>query len=178
MRWLRFGIALLRARFRRKLTISEDSVVDFRVWFTDVDASIMNHAALMTVMETGRIDLMVRSGFLALALERRWYFATRGISVQFLRPLKVFQRARLITRVSHVDEQWIHVEHQVVRRDKVVAIATVQSAVKHGRERVSYDEIAAVLDIGSLPRQRTELITLFEQEQAAMNARLGEVRER
>lgn len=173
MRWLRLGIAMVRARFRRRLAVSESSVVDFRVWLTDVDASIMNHAALMTVMETGRLDLMVRSGFLAMAVRQRWYFATKAISVQFLRPLKIFQRARLITRVSHADEDWIYIEHQVVREEKVVAMAIVQSAIKHGRERVAYDEIAASLGIGSLPRERSELVMLFEQEQAAMHARLG-----
>jgi acyl-CoA thioesterase FadM len=164
---------MFRARFRRGLTISQDSVVDFRVWVTDVDASIMNHAALMTVMETGRLDLMVRSGFLGLAVKRRWYFATRGISVQFFRPLKIFQKARLITRVSHVDDDWVYVEHQVIRREKVVAIAIVQSAVKHGRDRVPYDEVAASLGIGDLPRARNELVELFEREHAAMKARLG-----
>jgi acyl-CoA thioesterase FadM len=173
MRWLRFGMAMVRARFRGRLTISQASVVDFRVWITDVDASIMNHAALMTVMETGQLDLMVRSGFLGMAVKRRWYFATSGISVQFLRPLKIFQKARVITRVSHVDDDWIYLEHQVVRGEKLVATAMVQSAVKHGRERVSYDDVAVALGIGDLPRTRTELVALFEEEQAAMRGQLG-----
>jgi acyl-CoA thioesterase FadM len=122
----------------------------------------------MTVMEMGRLDLMLRCGFLALALRRRWYIASRGISVQFLRPLKAFQKAELFTRLSHVDDDWIYIEHRVVRDGKLVATALVQSVVKQGRDRVAYDDVAAALDLGELPRERSELITLFESEQAAL----------
>ena len=31
-----------------------------RVWPTDVDVSIANHAAVLTIMEAGRIDFMIR----------------------------------------------------------------------------------------------------------------------
>lgn len=153
--------------------VSDDSVVDFRVWLTDVDASIMNHAAVMTVMETGRLDLMVRSGFLGLVLERGWYIASRGITVQFLRPLKLFQKARLITRVSHVSADWIYIEHQVVRDGKVAAVALVQSAVKAGRERVDYEEIATTLGIGPLPRERSQVVDDFERDHGSLVSRLG-----
>ena len=65
MRWLRLLLALLKARYRSKLSVNDSSVILFSVWLTDVDATIMNHAALMTVMEAGRMDLMVRTGFQA-----------------------------------------------------------------------------------------------------------------
>src|SRR5438874_8991866 len=110
MRWLRLLLALGFARYRSKLTVTQCSVLSFRVWLTDVDAAIMNHAALLTVMEAGRIDLMVRSGFFSLARKEKWYFPTSAISVQFMRPLKIFQRATLVTRVLHVTATDIYLE--------------------------------------------------------------------
>ena len=77
MRWLRLLFAIFSAKYRSKLTITEESNITFRVWLTDVDASIMNHATMMTVMEMGRIDFMVRSGFFKLARQNKWYFPLR-----------------------------------------------------------------------------------------------------
>ena len=44
------------------------------MWPTDVDVSIANHAAVLTIMEIGRIDFMIRSGFFGLSRRNRWYF--------------------------------------------------------------------------------------------------------
>jgi hypothetical protein len=63
MRWLRLSIALFSAKHKSKLSITDVSEIKFRVWLTDIDVSIMNHAAMMTVMEMGRIDYIVRTGF-------------------------------------------------------------------------------------------------------------------
>ena len=105
MRWIRLLLALITARSKSKLSVTDTSEINFRVWITDVDASIMNHAALMTVMEAGRLDLMVRSNFFRLARKNKWYVPSSAISVQFLRPLKIFQKALLTTRVFHVTEK-------------------------------------------------------------------------
>ena len=116
MRWLRLLLALLTARYRSKLSVNDSSVLSFSVWLTDVDATIMNHAALMTVMEAGRIDLMVRTGFFRLARKEKWYFPTSAISVQFTRPLKIFQKAILTTRVVHITATDIYLEQKVMRK--------------------------------------------------------------
>lgn len=78
MRWLRLLTALVSAHFRDGISPGDESEVKFRVWITDVDASIMNHATMLTVMETGRIDYMVRSGFFRLAIKNRWYFPAQN----------------------------------------------------------------------------------------------------
>ncbi len=49
MRWLKLFSALLAARFHSKLRVTDESSIAFTVWPTDVDVSIMNHAAIMTV---------------------------------------------------------------------------------------------------------------------------------
>src|SRR5688572_28296663 len=127
MRWLRLLLALLFAKFRSKLTVDGRSVLQFRVWLTDIDASIMNHAAMITVMEAGRIDLMVRSGFFKLARKEKWYFPTSAISVQFYRPLKAFQKAMLSTRVIRVSPTHIYLEQNITRGEKEIAKCLVRA---------------------------------------------------
>jgi acyl-CoA thioesterase FadM len=164
MRWLRLLLALIFARYRPGLTVADPSVLSFRVWLTDVDASIMNHAALMTVMEAGRIDLMVRSGFFKLARKEKWYFPTSGISVQFVRPLKLFQKALLTTRVIHVTPTAIYLEQKVMRGEKKIAACIVKGTVKKGRETLDIPSLIRRLGNTVAPSEASAIITAFENQ--------------
>ena len=66
--------AILSTTHGGKLSILKDSNTAFRVWITDSYAFVMNHATMMMVMEPGRIDFVVRSGFFKRAREKKWYF--------------------------------------------------------------------------------------------------------
>lgn len=164
MRWLRLSTAIFSAKHRSKLSITDVLEIKFRVWLTDIDASIMNHATMMTVMEMGRIDYMVRTGFFMLARRKKWYFPIRSISAQFIRPLKLFQTANLITRVFHVDESWIYLEQMIIRQGKIIAICIVKGTVKKGKSSVSTNEISKELKIGELPAEGKNIIDSYEKE--------------
>jgi len=123
----------------------------------------MNHAAMMTVFETGRIDFMVRTGFFKIARQKNWYFPSSSISVQFFRPLKAFQKAVLTTRVFHVTEQFIFTEQKITRQGKDMAICMVKSKVKSGRENVTTREILNLLTVKNAPAEAKQLIELFEK---------------
>ena len=172
MRWLRLSTTILTAKHKSKLSIKDVSDIKFRVWFTDVDASIMNHAAMMTVMEKGRIDYMVRSGFFKLARKKNWYFPLRSISVQFIRPLKLFQTANVITRVFNVDNNWIYIEQKIIRKGKIIAICIVKSTVKKGKITVSTNQISEELKIGELPTEGKNVIDSYEKENDLVYKRL------
>ena len=134
MRIVRLGTALIRARLNPKIKGTETLTNSFRVWITDVDVSIMNHAAILTIFETGRVQLMVRSEFLKVATKHKWFVPLQSISVQYYRPLKAFQKAEVHTRISYVDEKWIYIEQKIERHGKVVAACICRSTIKDGRE--------------------------------------------
>jgi len=66
MRWIRLILGLIKAKFKSKIQATETTSLGFRVWITDIDISAMNHEAILTVMEVGRIDVMVRTDFFKL----------------------------------------------------------------------------------------------------------------
>ena len=53
MRWIKLLLALGKAKFRSKVKGSETTTLKFRVWITDIDVTVMNHAAIMTVFVLG-----------------------------------------------------------------------------------------------------------------------------
>lgn len=165
-------MALISAKFKTKLVGTETVCKTFRVWITDIDVSIMNHAALLTVMETGRLDLMVRSNFFKIASKNKWYFPSQAISIQFYRPLKVFQKAEIHSKISYVDDKWIYVEQKIQRKGKVIAACLVKNTIKKGRTTIPTSEIMKALNIKHVPRDTYELMKTFELENLQMTDRL------
>lgn len=172
MRWLRLLFALLFAKFRKRLDINETSSKTFNVWLTDIDASIMNHAAMMTVFEAGRIDFMVRTGFFKIARQKKWFFPSSSISVQFFRPLKALQKATMLTRLLHVTDYFVYTEQKIIRNGKEIALCIVKSKVKSGRENILTQEILELLNAKDVPTARQDLIELFERQDEAFKDKL------
>ena len=124
----------------------------------------MNHAAILTVMEMGRLDFMVRTGFFKVANEKKWFIPSQALSVQFYKPLKVFQRAQLYSKISYVDEKWIYIEQKIVRNGKDIALCLTKSTIKKGKITISTEEIIKRLKIHNLPNKKDKLIAAFEKE--------------
>jgi acyl-CoA thioesterase FadM len=155
-RWLRFLMTLLWARRRPAMEVRDTSLLELRVWPTECDAAWLNHAALLVLMECGRIDLMVRFGFLGLARSSRWYLPLMTLSVRFHRPVRRFERLELRSRIVDWDDEAIWIEHQVARDGKPVAEALVKNLVRKGRAPVKPEEILQVLgkELPPRPAQR------------------------
>ena len=172
MRWIRLLLAMLFAKFKGKIKATDTISLSFRVWITDIDVSVMNHAAILTVMEAGRIDVMVRSNFFKIASKNKWFFPSQAISVQYYKPLKVFQKAQLYTRISFADEKWIYTEQKIIRKGNVIAACIAKSTIKKGRKTVPISELTLKLNIGSFPSIKPELIKTYEKENMEMSEKL------
>ncbi|MCW9001246.1 MAG: acyl-CoA thioesterase, partial [Rhodospirillales bacterium] len=70
-----------------------ESVVHFRVWPNDLDVNMhMNNGRYLTLMDLGRLDLIIRSGFLKVLMERKWAPVAGSAAIRFKRPLHPFER--------------------------------------------------------------------------------------
>jgi acyl-CoA thioesterase FadM len=172
MRWIRLILGLIKAKFKNKIQSTETTSMTFRVWITDIDISVMNHAAILTIMEVGRIDFMVRTGFFKIANRNKWFFPSQALSVQYYRPLKIFQKAKLLTKLSYVDEKWIYLEQKIIRNGKDIAACLIKSTIKKGRKTVPTLEIINALGINTVPRTKSKLIESYELENEQMNNKL------
>jgi acyl-CoA thioesterase FadM len=151
-RWLRFLLTLLRARRRPPMQVRDQSRIELRVWPSECDASYLSHSALMVLMECGRIDVMVRFGFLRLAQRRHWYLPLMTASVRYYRPVKRFARVEVLSRIVYWDDDAIWIEHQVSHGGQRVASALIKNLVRRGRERVRPEDILRELGKEVPPR--------------------------
>jgi acyl-CoA thioesterase FadM len=142
--WFRFVVVLFTAFFRRRLNPLDESVLDFRVWPTDLDVNFhMNNGRYLTIMDLGRVDLMLRTGLGRMALKRKWSPLVGSATIRFRRSLDPFQRYRLMSRILCWDDKWFFIEQRFLRRDELIAVGLVKGLL---RGRAGNIPTAAVME--------------------------------
>jgi acyl-CoA thioesterase FadM len=122
------GVALA-APFRPRLGLLGISRLSFRVLPNDLDYNIhMNNARYLALMDTGRVDLILRTGMWRAMWTNHWQAVIAGSLVRYRRPLKPFQRMELTSRLVGWDERWFYIDHRVAGRDGLSCQAMVRGA--------------------------------------------------
>ena len=118
----------------RRTSALEPSVLSFRVLPNDLDPNWhMNNGRYLTIMDLGRFDLTLHSGLMRQVLRRRWMPVLGGATIAYHRPLKLFQRYTLTTRIVGWDAKWIYMEQTFESRGKRAATALVKGLIR-GRD--------------------------------------------
>lgn len=87
----------------------------FRVWPTDLDTSAhLNNGRYLTLMDLGRLDIMVRSGLWRAVLRHRWTPVASAIKIRFRRELRAFQSFEIATRIVAWDSKSVVMEQQFI----------------------------------------------------------------
>ncbi len=152
-RWLRFLAALVAARGRSKLSITDESELSFRAWPTECDAVFMNNASFLTLCEAARLDFMVRSGLFAVARKRGWFLPMAAVHVQFLRPVKRLAEVKVLSRVAAWSGDAVWVEQKVMSGGKLAAVVIERGVFKDGRRTLPADEVVGLVWPGTAPRE-------------------------
>ena len=118
LRWLRAPRADLWGTVR----------TPFRVVPTDLDLLLhMNNGKYLTLMDLGRMDLMVRSGMWAKLSRRGWFPVVAAQTITYRKSLKLGQRFDLYTRALGVDDRCVYVEQTFCVGETVYAHAIIRS---------------------------------------------------
>ena len=143
---------LLAAMLGSRLAPLGESVVPFRVWPNDLDTNLhMNNGRYLTIMDLGRLDLMIRAGLGAVILKRRWQPIVGSAVIRFRRGLGPFERYDLKTRIVGWDEKWFWIEQRYERAGEVVALGAVKGLFRNPTGNVPTAEVLAVLGVTEAP---------------------------
>jgi acyl-CoA thioesterase FadM len=158
---VRLLLIMLQALRREPLGPLDTSVVTMHVWLTDLDLLMhMNNGRYLSLMDLGRVDLMIRAGFWREARRRGWYPVVGSTLIDYRRPLTVFQKFELRTRVAGWDERWVYLEQQIVRNGTIAAAATLKTQIRSATGAVSTADamVALGLDQSSPPLSEHALL--------------------
>ena len=133
LRLIRIVIAAL---LKPRLGLLDASEVRLRVWPNDLDLNLhMNNGRYFTVMDLGRIDLMIRIGVARVMWRRKWTPVVGSETIRFKRALKPLQPYRLKTRVLCWDERWVFLEQRFETLEGELAALGIVKAVLTAQRR-------------------------------------------
>lgn len=125
---LQLRVRLRPSTGRRRPSLWDEVRTPFRVTVTDLDPlRHVNNGKYLSMLDLGRLDLMLRSGFWGAIAERGWYPVVSAQTITYKRSLTLGQRFDLVTRVLGLDDRAAYLEQTFVRRGTVVARAVVQA---------------------------------------------------
>ncbi len=152
--WLRLLRVRLAAARKAAVSLWDTSAVRFRVTVGDLDTvGHMNNGRYLTLLDLGRLDLMVRSGLWARCQKLSWVPVVAGQTITYWKDLKLGQSFEVNTRILGIDDRWFYLEQQFRRGETVHAQAVIRGCfIKPGQGRVSVEELESELD--DIPDQR------------------------
>ncbi len=114
--YIRMLIVFMAARFRPKVTdILQTCILRLHVLPNDLDLNIhMNNGRYLTIMDLGRLDLVLRTGLLKIMMRRGCLPVLAAATMRWRLPLAPFQAYRLETEVVCWDDKWIFLEQRFV----------------------------------------------------------------
>jgi acyl-CoA thioesterase FadM len=132
------------ALFTPRRGLLDPSVIRLRVWPNDLDLNVhMNNGRYLSLMDLGRVDVMFHSGAFALWFKKGWQPLVAWSCCRHFKPLRIFQRFEIRTRILGWDEKWIYFEQRFTSGDGTVlhALAAVKALMVENARLISTPEL-------------------------------------
>jgi acyl-CoA thioesterase FadM len=152
---LRTLLMMLRSRRKPRLDFREVGRLRMRVLPNDTDIlRHVNNGIYLSLMDLGRMDLMIRSGRWQQMRELGWYPVATNTTMTYRRSLQAWQRYVLETKVIGFDDKSMFVEQRFVSKGEVYAVGVMRGRfLKKSGGTVSVAELGelAGIDPASMP---------------------------
>jgi acyl-CoA thioesterase FadM len=151
---------IVESFFRRKLHPLSESVLHLRVLPNDLDLNLhMNNGRFLSVMDLGRMDLLIRTDLAAALLRHRWQPLVGSLNIRYKISLMPFQKYRLRTKVVGWDEKWFYIEQRFERGNRTVAVGLVKTLFRGKGRNITPEETLKLIQVNIDPPKMPENIT-------------------
>lgn len=152
------------AFFGRRTGMDDTHTLWLRVLPNDLDTNLhMNNGRYLTLMDLGRVDLMIRTGLFGAIIREKWMPVIAGVSMVYRRSLNPFERYRLETRALGWDERWFYMEQTFFNaKGEMAARGFVKAAFLKGGQRLPVSTITSAANHnGVSPELGDDVLALF-----------------
>jgi acyl-CoA thioesterase FadM len=135
---------LVTHRFQKRLTPQNPvCITHFRCWFTDIDILMhMNNGKYLSLMDLGRVDLMLRMGAFQKLRKKGIYPVVVSEAIRFRRSIKLFSKFRIVTQTIGWDDKYVYLTQKFYVRDDMYASALIKGRFLHKNgSKVSPEEL-------------------------------------
>lgn len=140
-----------------------------RVWPTDLDPLMhMNNGVYLSLMDLGRIDLMLKAGAFHKIRKAGIYPVIASEAIRFRKSLTVFQSFTIHTRIATWDDRYYYLFQHFMVGDSIYASALVKGRfLNKSGGKVSPQELNSLMNIHEAPPLQVrgaELLAALEGE--------------
>jgi acyl-CoA thioesterase FadM len=171
--FFRTVLHLLLSRRRGAVDVHDVAVMHLRVMPTDLDVlGHMNNGMYLSIMDLGRMDLLIRSGAWKRLRAKGWYPVMANETISFRKSLQPWQAYELQTKIVGYDAKAVFVEQRFVVAGEIYASSTTRGRfLKKTGGTVSLAELADMLEIDTSGHEPAPWITAWVQNVALPTTR-------
>lgn len=148
----RLIIIFIESIFRRRLHPLSESVLNLTVLPNDLDLNMhMNNGRFLSIMDLGRLDLLIRTDLAKVLLQHRWQPLVGAVNIRYKQSLLPFQRYRLRTKVIGWDEKWFYIEQRFERKNRTIAVALIKAVFRGPRKNVTPEDTLKLIHVNIDP---------------------------
>ena len=107
-----------------------EGVTNWTVLPTDLDAfGHMNNGRFAMIMDLARVDVLLRAKLVPTIIKHRWITPVGASHIDYFKPLRLFERYTVHTRIVYWDERWFFMRQEFRSRrspDRPVAIGVAK----------------------------------------------------
>ena len=155
-----------RSRRATKLHIHDVGRTTFHVLPTDIDVlGHMNNGVYFSIMDLGRMDLMIRAGAWAQLSKNGFYPVASNETISFRKSLEAWKKFTLETRIVGYDAKAVFVEQRFVVDGEIFARGFMRGRfLKKTGGTVSVDELADALGVDTTTVTRPAWLARWSDE--------------
>ncbi len=142
-------LRLLRSRRGPAIDLHDVGRIRLRVVPTDLDTlGHVNNGIYLSLMDLGRLDLLVRSGAYRRFTALGYYPVVASATISFRKSLQPWQRVTLESKIVGYDEKSVFIEQRFVVAGEMFAVGVIRGRfLKKSGGTVSVAELAAVVGV-------------------------------
>ncbi|WP_334593650.1 acyl-CoA thioesterase [Salinibacterium sp. CAN_S4] len=148
-------IHMLRSRRRSPLGLHDVGSITLRVLPTDLDVlGHMNNGVYFSIMDLGRMDLMIRSGLWPTMRAKGFYPVMANETATFRKSLQPWQTFQLESKIVGYDAKAVYMEQRFVVGGEIFMSAMTRARfLKKSGGTVSMQELADLVgvDVSAMP---------------------------
>ena len=125
---LRTLLMMITGRWKPRKDFREVGRVTMHVMPNDLDLlRHVNNGIYLSLMDLGRMDMMIRSGKWQQLRTLGWYPVAASVTVTYRRSLRLWEKYTLESKVIGFDEKAMYVEQRFVRDNEVYVAAIMRA---------------------------------------------------
>jgi acyl-CoA thioesterase FadM len=126
------------------LGILEEDRLRLRVLPNDIDLNLhLNNARYLNIMDYARTHLLARTRLLEHIIHSRWMPLVGAVWITYRRPLPLFSRFQLTSRLVCWDDRWFYIEQTFTGSKGLAAMGWVKGILRDAKGSVDPQQVIA-----------------------------------